>query len=290
MRRRFDASLTFGGGIVAALSLLVLVSLFYTPYPPTRQDIANRLAPPSGTHLLGTDHLGRDTLSRLMEGAHNSLAVAVLAVAIASVIGTALGMVAGYFGGWGDEVVMRIVDFVMGFPVVLLAILVIAAFGPGLRNSLIAIAVATVPSFARLVRGTLLSLREADFVLAARASGAGGLRILAVHLFPNLSTYLLVQVTISLGTALLADAGLSYLGLGVQPPHASWGRMVYEARGFLALDAWPAIFPGIAIALAILGFNLLGDALRDRFDPRGVHPVRKTSRRPPPGLSRSGRG
>ena len=283
MRRRLDASLTLGGGIVAALSLLVLVSLFYTPYPPTRQDIANRLAPPSGTHLLGTDHLGRDTLSRLMEGAHNSLAVAVLAVAIASVIGTALGMVAGYFGGWGDEVVMRIVDFVMGFPVVLLALLVIAAFGPGLRNSLIAIAVATIPSFARLVRGTLLSLREADFVLAARAGGAGELRILAVYLFPNLSSYLLVQVTISMGMALLADAGLSYLGLGVQPPHASWGRMVYEARGFLVLDAWPAIFPGIAIALAILGFNLLGDGLRDRFDPRGGRPVRKTSRRPPPG-------
>ena len=283
MRRRLDASLTLGGGIVAALSLLVLLSLFYTPYPPSRQDIDSRLSPPSAAHLLGTDHLGRDTLSRLMEGAHNSLVVAVLAVAIASVIGTALGMVAGYFGGWGDEVVMRIIDFVMGFPVVLLAVLVIAAFGPGLRNSLLAIAVATIPSFARLVRGTLLSLRESDFVLAARAGGAGELRILALHLFPNLSSYLLVQVTISMGTALLADAGLSYLGLGVQPPHASWGRMVYEARGFLALDAWPAIFPGIAIAVAILGFNLLGDGLRDRFDPRGRRPVRKTSRRPPPG-------
>jgi peptide/nickel transport system permease protein len=290
MKRRLDASLTFGGAIVLALALLVLVSLFYTPYPPARQDIGGRLAPPSTTHLLGTDHLGRDTLSRLMEGAQNSLSVAVFAVAFASVVGTALGMIAGYFGGWADEVLMRFVDFVMGFPVVLLAILVIAAFGPGLRNSLIAIAVATVPSFARLVRGTLLSLREADFVLAARAGGAGNLRVLAAHLLPNLSSYLLVQVTISLGTALLADAGLSYLGLGVQPPHASWGRMVYEARGFLALDVWPAIFPGLAIATAILGFNLLGDGLRDRFDPRVAGRVRGTRRRPQPGSSRSSRG
>jgi peptide/nickel transport system permease protein len=164
---------------------------------------------------------------------------------------------------------MRTIDFVMGFPVVLLAILVIAAFGPGLRNAMIAIAVATVPAFARLARGLLLSLRERDFVAAARACGAGPMRVLVVHLLPNLSSPLLIQATDSLGTALLADAGLSYRGLVVQPPHPSWGRMVYEARAFLALDPWPALFPGMAIALAILGFNLLGDGLRDRLDPRG---------------------
>lgn len=266
-RRRID--LVLGGGIVAAFALVALLSLFFTPYPTSRQDIPARLEAPSLAHPFGTDHLGRDTLSRLMEGARNSLFVGVLAVAIGALVGTVLGMAAGYFGPWVDEVVMRTIDFVMGFPVVLLAILVIAAFGPGLRNAMIAIAVATVPAFARLARGLLLSLRERDFVTAARACGAGPMRVLVVHLLPNLSSPLLIQATVSLGTALLADAGLSYLGLGVQPPHPSWGRMVYEARAFLALDPWPALFPGMAIALAILGFNLLGDGLRDRLDPRG---------------------
>jgi len=163
---------------------------------------------------------------------------------------------------------MRTVDFIMGFPILLFALLIAAVLGPGMRNSLIAIAVANVPVFARLTRGNLLSLREREFVLAARACGAGTGRILYAHLLPNLISPLLIQGTISLGTAILADAGLSYLGLGIQPPHPSWGRMVYEARSFLALDPWLAIYPGLAIALSILGFNLLGDGLRDRFDPR----------------------
>ncbi len=268
-RTRGRIDLVLGGGIVAAFAFVALLSLVFTPYPASRQDIPARLEAPSLAHPFGTDHLGRDTLSRLMEGARNSLFVGVLAVAIGALVGTVLGMAAGYFGPWVDEVVMRTIDFVMGFPVVLLAILVIAAFGPGLRNAMIAIAVATVPAFARLARGLLLSLRERDFVAAARACGGGPMRVLVVHLLPNLSSPLLIQATVSLGTALLADAGLSYLGLGVQPPHPSWGRMVYEARAFLALDPWPALFPGMAIALAILGFNLLGDGLRDRLDPRG---------------------
>jgi len=163
---------------------------------------------------------------------------------------------------------MRTVDFIMGFPILLFALLIAAVLGPGMRNSLIAIAVANVPVFARLTRGNLLSLREREFVLAARACGAETGRILYAHLLPNLISPLLIQGTISLGTAILADAGLSYLGLGIQPPHPSWGRMVYEARSFLALDPWLAIYPGLAIALSILGFNLLGDGLRDRFDPR----------------------
>ncbi|RLE39173.1 ABC transporter permease [Candidatus Acetothermia bacterium] len=266
--KRIDWDLTIGAGITAVFLLIGLLSLVYTPYPPNAQRIEIRLSPPSLAHPLGTDQLGRDVLSRLMEGARHSLAVALTAVFLGACAGTTLGMIAGWCPGILDEVLMRTVDFIMGFPILLFAILIAAVLGPGMRNSLIAIAVANVPVFARLTRGNLLSLREREFVLAARACGAGTGRILYAHLLPNLISPLLIQGTISLGTAILADAGLSYLGLGIQPPHPSWGRMVYEARSFLALDPWLAIYPGLAIALSILGFNLLGDGLRDRFDPR----------------------
>ena len=279
MKRRFDTNLVLGLGIIVSVLLVALVGRFYTPYPPARQEIAARLSPPTLTHLLGTDHLGRDTLSRLMEGTRYSLVVGILAVGMGALGGTALGMIAGAFGPWIDEFLMRLVDFIMGFPIILLAILVASIFGPGMRNSMIAIAVANIPIFARLIRGNILSLKEQDFVVAARASGAGAGWILFIHLLPHLFTPLIIQGTASLGTAILADAGLSYLGLGVQPPHASWGRMVYEARAFLALDPWLAVFPGVAIALAILGFNLLGDGLRDRFDPRVFRPSRRVKRR-----------
>ncbi len=266
--KRIDWDLTIGAGITAVFLLIGLLSLVYTPYPPNAQRIEIRLSPPSLAHPLGTDQLGRDVLSRLMEGARHSLAVALTAVFLGAWAGTTLGMIAGWCPGILDEVLMRTVDFIMGFPILLFALLIAAVLGPGMRNSLIAIAVANVPVFARLTRGNLLSLREREFVLAARACGAETGRILYAHLLPNLISPLLIQGTISLGTAILADAGLSYLGLGIQPPHPSWGRMVYEARSFLALDPWLAIYPGLAIALSILGFNLLGDGLRDRFDPR----------------------
>jgi len=279
MRGKSELSLTVGAGIIALFVIAALVSLFYTPYPPSRQDIAIQLSPPSLAHPLGTDHLGRDVLSRLMEGARHTLSVAVFAVLLGACAGTALGMIAGWSSGILDEILMRAVDFIMGFPILLFAILIAAVFGPGMRNSLIAIALANVPVFARLVRGNMLSLREREFVVSARACGAGTRRILFVHLLPNLLSPLLIQGTISLGTAILADAGLSYLGLGVQLPHPSWGRMVYEARSFLALDPWLAVYPGLAIALSILGFNLLGDGLRDRFDPRRARRTRKARSR-----------
>jgi peptide/nickel transport system permease protein len=280
MKQRHNLSLIFGGGIVLLLLAVAIIGCFYTPYPPARQEISSRLSPPSLSHPLGTDHLGRDTLSRLMEGARNSLLVAVLAVGIGAFIGIAVGMTSATFGPWIDEILMRGVDFIMGFPVVLLAILLTVILGKGMQNSTIAIAVANIPVFARLVRGNLLSLREREFVVAARACGAGTGRILLAHLFPNLLSPLVIQGTISLGTAILADAGLSYLGLGVQPPHASWGRMIYEARPFLFLKEgpWLTAFPGGAIALAILGFNLLGDGLRDRLDPRSPRRLRRTRR------------
>lgn len=279
MKRVLNANLIFGVAIIASVLLVALIGRFYTPYPPARQEIASRLSPPTLAHPLGTDHLGRDTLSRLMEGAGNSLFVSILAVGMGALGGAGLGMIAGAFGPWIDEFLMRVVDFIMGFPIILLAILVASIFGPGIRNSMIAIAVANIPIFARLIRGNLLSLKEQDFVVAARASGAGAGWVLFIHLLPHLFTPLIIQGTVSLGTAILADAGLSYLGLGVQPPYASWGRMVYEARAFLGLDPWLAVFPGVAIALSILGFNLLGDGLRDRLDPRIFRPSRRAKPR-----------
>lgn len=279
MRINADLNLILGGGIIALFLLAALASLIYTPYPPNHQDIAIRLAPATLSHPLGTDYLGRDTLSRLMEGARHTLTVAVFAVLIGATVGTGLGMIAGWFSGIPDELVMRTVDFIMGFPILLFAILIAAVFGPGMRNSLIAIGLANVPVFARLVRGNLLTLKEREFVISARACGAGNTRILLVHLLPNLLSPLLIQGTISLGTAILADAGLSYLGLGIQPPHPSWGRMVYEARSFLTLDPWLAVYPGLAIALTILGFNLLGDGLRDRLDPHRATRTRKARSR-----------
>ncbi|MCD5416023.1 ABC transporter permease [Candidatus Bipolaricaulota bacterium] len=278
--KRYNLSLVVGGGVVALLLATALIGAFYTPHPPARQNIPARLSPPSSAHLFGTDHLGRDTLSRLMEGAGNSLLVAFLAVGAGAFIGIAVGMASGMLSSWIDEPLMRATDFIMGFPIVLLAILLTTILGKGMRNSMIAIAVANIPVFARLVRGNLLSLREREFVVAARASGNSTGRILLIHLLPNLLSPLIIQGTVSLGTALLADAGLSYLGLGVQPPHASWGRMIYEARLFLFLrqGPWLTVFPGGMIALAILGFNLLGDGLRDRLDPHSSYRLRATRR------------
>ncbi len=279
MKVHTDLNLLAGSGLIGLFLIIALISLVYTPYPPTRQDIGAQLAPATIAHPLGTDSFGRDTLSRLMVGARHTLTVAVFAVAIGALIGTGLGMIAGWFAGFIDEAVMRTVDFIMGFPILLFAILIAAVFGPGMRNSLIAIGLANIPVFARLVRGSLLGLKEREFVVSARACGAGGGRILLVHLLPNLLSPLVIQVTLSLGTAILADAGLSYLGLGIQPPHPSWGRMVYAAQSFLALDPWLAVYPGLAIALTILGFNLLGDGLRDRLDPRRIRTTRKARSR-----------
>lgn len=278
--KRYNLNLLVGGGIVAILLMTAVIGAFYTPHPPARQNIPARLSPPSFAHPLGTDHLGRDTLSRLMEGGGNSLLVAFLAVGAGAFVGVAVGMASGMFKLWIDEFLMRTVDFIMGFPIVLLAILLTVVLGKGMRNSMIAIAVANIPVFARLVRGSLLSLREREFVAAARATGNSTGRILLVHLLPNLLPPLIIQGTVSLGTALLADAGLSYLGLGVQPPYASWGRMLYEARLFLFLrqGPWLTAFPGGAIALAILGFNFLGDGLRDRLDPQFSHLFKATRR------------
>lgn len=257
-----------GAAITGGILLVAALSLVYTPRDPLQMDIAVRLQPPSGAHPLGTDQFGRDLLSRVMRGAAASLVVGAVSVGIGMGLGVLIGMVGGYVGGWLDEGLMRVVDAVYGFPAVLSALLITAAFGPGIFMSMAAVGVASVPIFARLTRGSVLTLREREFVVAARALGAGGLSVVGRHILPNTLSPLIVQATISFPVAILAEAALSYLGLGTQPPHPSWGLMLRDAQSFLALSPWYALFPGGAIALAVLGFNLLGDGLRDVLDPR----------------------
>ena len=260
----FAAGLVITGAIVGT----ALCSLVYTPRDPLQMEIAARLQPPSIAHQMGTDQFGRDILSRVMRGAVASLAVGMVAVAIGLGVGVVLGTAGGWLGGWLDEATMRVADAIYGFPAVLSALLVTAVFGPGVLIAMVAVGIAYVPVFARLARASILSLREQDFVMAARALGARDGVVVWRHVLPNTVSPLIVQATISFPLAILAEAALSYLGLGTQPPNPSWGLMLRDAQNFLALSPWFAIFPGAAIALAVLGFNLLGDGLRDLLDPR----------------------
>jgi peptide/nickel transport system permease protein len=259
---------SLGCAIAALLLLTAALSFLYTPHDPLQMSIASRLQGPSATHWLGTDQFGRDLLSRIMRGAAASIVVGVIAVGIGMGVGVLLGTLSGYFGGWLDEVFMRLVDAVQGFPAILSALLFGAVFAPGIGVSMVAIGIAFVPVFARLARGSFLELREREFVLAARALGAGDAQVIARHIFPNALSPLIVQATISFPVAILAEAALSYLGLGTQPPNPSWGLMLKDAQNFLGLSPWFALFPGGAIALTVLGLNLLGDGLRDLLDPK----------------------
>ncbi len=256
----------------AALTLVVLLaaatSLVWTPQSATALDIARRLKPPSDLNPLGTDHLGRDVLSMLMVGAQNSIAVGVVAVAIGCVLGVALGLTAAARRGWVEELVMRFSDFAFAFPAVLSAIMITAVIGPGGVNSIVAIGIFNIPVFARLARGSAAAIWARDFVLAARMAGKGPLRISVEHVLPNVLTIVIVQATTAFAVAILAEAALSYLGLGTQPPYPSWGRMLNEAQTYLYQAPRLALFPGVAIAVAVLGLNLLGDGLRDLIDPR----------------------
>ncbi|MFQ5945855.1 MAG: ABC transporter permease [Anaerolineae bacterium] len=259
---------TIGFVVSALLLLTAALSLAYTPWDPLRMSLVDRLQGPSAIHWLGTDQYGRDLLSRVMTGAVTSIAVGVIAVGIGMGVGVVLGMLGGYFGGWLDEGFMRLIDAVQGFPAILSALLITAIFAPGITISMVAIGIAFIPNFARVTRGSFLELREREFVLAARALGARDGTLIVRHILPNTLAPLIVQATISFPVAILAEAGLSYLGLGTQPPYPSWGLMLKEAQNFLSLNPWYAIFPGGAIALTVLGLNLLGDGLRDLLDPR----------------------
>ena len=272
--RRFNHSgLLIGGARTLLMAALALVSLAWTPYPPEAMRIAARLQPPSGAHWLGTDHFGRDILSMIMVGARNSIAVGAVAVGLGMAAGVPLGLAAAVLDGWTDEAVGRLTDLTFAFPAILSAILVTALLGPGAVNAILAIGIFNVAVFARVTRGAALQVMGRPFVRAAAALGRGPLSITLVHVLPNVAGALAVQATISFAVAILAEAGLSYLGLGIQPPAPSWGKMLNEAQTFMALRPTLAIFPGAAIALAVLGLNLLGDGLRDLLDPRARSPM-----------------
>ena len=260
--------LLVGGAIVAVFAAAALISFFWTPYDMAALDIAGKLRPPSPAHWLGTDHFGRDVLSMIMVGARNSIAVALVAVAIGMGIGVPVGCLAAARGGVADELVMRFNDLVFAFPALLSAVMITAVFGPGAVNAIIAIGIFNIPVFARVARAGALALWPREFILAARAAGKGQTLITVEHILPNIASQLLVQATIQFALGVLAEAGLSYLGLGAQPPLPSWGRMLFEAQTRMAVAPWLAIFPGCAIVVTVLGLNLLGDGLADAFDPK----------------------
>ena len=257
-----------GGIIIIVLGLLALLGSLLTPYEPTGMDFGARFSPPGLKHPFGTDEFGRDILSRILYGATVSFKVAFIAVGISSTVGVFLGAVAGYYGGWLDEITMRFMDILFAFPAVLLAITVMAILGRGVENAMIAIAIVYIPIFARVARGAVISVRGREFVTAARALGQSHTIIIFRHVLPNAIGPIIVQTSLSLAFAILAEAALSFFGLGTQPPTPSWGRMLSEGRAFLHQAWWMGVFPGLAIMLAVMGFNFFGDGLRDLLDPR----------------------
>ena len=254
--------------IVIFVILGLLGILRITPYSPAANHPKDRLKPPNATYLLGTDQLGRDEASRLMEGAANSLRVAVLSVALAGTMGTLLGTVSGYAGGAVDTVIMRVMDVFFALPAILMALVIVSVLGAGINTTILAIAIVYTPIFARVARGPVLSLKEMEYILAARSIGVRGSGILWRHILPNTLAPLIVQVSLALSWSILTEAGLSFLGLGVQPPASSWGVMLSDSRALAINAPWLMLYPGAAIMLGVLGFNLLGDGLRDILDPR----------------------
>ncbi|RWP41441.1 MAG: ABC transporter permease [Mesorhizobium sp.] len=254
--------------ITALVAAVAVVSFFWTPFDVTRLIIADKTQPPSPAHWFGTDHFGRDIFSMIMVGARNSIAVALVAVGIGMGVGVPLGALAAARGGVVDEAVMRLNDLVFAFPALLSAIMITAIFGPGALNAIIAIGIFNIPVFARVARAGALAIWPREFILAARAAGKGKALITMEHVLPNIVTLLLVQGTIQFALGILAEAGLSYVGLGTQPPMPSWGRMLFDAQTRMGMAPWMAIFPGMAIVVTVLGLNLLGDGIADILDPK----------------------
>lgn len=260
------------GMIGLSLILLVVLAAIFAPllapYDPIELNTPDRLQGPSTSHLAGTDQYGRDTLSRIIYGGRTSLAVAFTSILLATLVGGLLGLLAGYYRGWVDIIIMRLTDILLSFPVILLAIALLAFMGSGFNSLVIAIAVVYTGPFTRVARAAVLSLREELFIEASRASGSSDARTLFLTLLPNALAPLIIEITLRLAYAILIEAGLSFLGLGTPPPAPSWGQMIAENRRFLALSPWATIAPGLAIMVIVLGFNLLGDGLRDALDPR----------------------
>ncbi|WP_370329590.1 ABC transporter permease [Mycolicibacterium hippocampi] len=250
------------------VAVVALTANWIAPYGVNDVEVPNALQPPSGSHWFGTDELGRDVLSRVLVAMQASMRIAVVSVTFAVVVGVAVGVVSGYRGGWLDAVLMRVVDVMFAFPVLLLALAIVAILGPGVTTTMLAIGIVFTPIFARVARASALSVRTEPYVAASRAMGTGDLYILRRHILPNISGPLIVQTSLSLAFAILAEAALSFLGLGIQPPEPSLGRMIFDSQGFATMAWWMAVFPGAAIFLIVLAFNLFGDGLRDVLDPK----------------------
>lgn len=268
MRLRKQTNLLIGAALIAGMLCMLVVSLIYLPYDVNEMNIGVRFQQPGAEYWLGTDNFGRDILSRIMQGSQTAFTVGFTAVFIGGTLGTIIGAIAGYAGGWIDEALMRLMDSIMAFPGILFALMLIAVFEPNLTSTIMAIGFMSIPGFSRIVRSGFIQYKQRDFVLAARGIGCSRWRLMAVHIFPNVVAPLIVAASMSFSAAILTEAGLSYLGLGVQPPNPSWGRMLNEAQGYLAKAPWYTLAPGIMITLTVLGFNLLGDGIRDLRDPR----------------------
>jgi peptide/nickel transport system permease protein len=271
---------TVVSGVVLGIVVIVAVAAnWITPFGVNDVDVPSALRPPSGEHWFGTDELGRDVLSRVLVATQASMRVAVVSVAFAVIVGVTVGIVAGYRGGWVDTVFMRVVDVMFAFPVLLLALAVVAILGPGTITTILAIGIVYTPIFARVARASTLSVRVEPFVQMSQAMGTGNLYILTRHIVPNIAGPLIVQTSLSLAFAILSEAALSFLGLGIQPPQPSLGRMIFDSQGFVTMAWWMAVFPGAAIFVIVLAFNLVGDGLRDVLDPKQRTMIEARSKR-----------
>jgi peptide/nickel transport system permease protein len=272
IRRRMVANrfAMVGLFLILFMFFMAIFAPLLAPQDPISMTLENQFQAPSRQHWMGTDDFGRDILSRVIYGARLSLKVGLISVSISLIVGGFIGLISGYFGRWPDMVIQRIMDVMLAFPDLILALAIMAILGPSLRNAMIAIGIASIPVYTRVTRGQVLSLREKEYVEAARACGAGHSRLIFRHILPNTMSPLIVIATLGIAGAILAGAGLSFIGLGAQPPTPEWGAMLSSGREYLREEWWIATFPGIAIALTVLGFNLLGDGLRDAFDPRAI--------------------
>lgn len=261
-------SMLIGGCILILLIAIAILAPIIAPFDPTAPNTAVRLKPPSRTHLFGTDELGRDIFSAVIWGARISLRVGLISMGIGATIGTTLGLISGFYGRWVDTTLMRVIDVMLAFPGILLAITFVAILGPGLNNVMIAVGIANIPRFTRVVRSSVLTVKTLTYIEAAEAVGIPNARIMLRHILPNVLSPIIVLVTLGIASAILSAAGLSFLGLGAQPPTPEWGAMLSKARGFLRVAWWWATFPGLAIMITVLAMNLLGDGLRDALDPR----------------------
>lgn len=267
-RKRLSPQILFGGALVALVLLTAAFAPWIAPGDPNAMHLTEQFLPPGPGHPAGTDNFGRDVFTRIVQGARLSIGVSLAAVAMSGVLGTALGLVSGYLGGWVDLLVQRLVDLMLAFPGLLLALAIVAVLGPGLGNVMLAVGIGGVPGFARLVRGETLAVRSRDYVLAAKSAGAPAHRIVLRHILPNVASRVAVVATLALAGAVLSTAALSYLGLGAQPPTPAWGTMLADGQKYIFQAWWLPTMPGVAIAIAVLGFNILGDGLQDTLDPR----------------------